>query len=929
VTLPAVGYVQQVEVVVGGTLPRAGFVQPVEPVGGGGFGVTLDGAYDFGGAGAGRTIVVDSGSVALTGTGTLLTVGTASQIGAVSQAVGILVGSQTISAENAIALLTDGGTITVDTSFTSYRFNTFASPQLSLNVGITVANAATVYIEDAPSNSGAGTITNPYSLWVDSGTTRLDGTVQVAPAGSGVITMGAAARTDNGVNLRDGYGISSDSVRLVTLSAGTLTLGATVADGQVAMSIVPTIASAAGATLKAVRVTATTTTISGVTNITTATGFNFTHIEQPTYANASITVTNAATVYIANAPAPSGGMAITNSYALWVDDGITRLDGAILMSGATAQYLESTDGSTAAVSGATTGRIRYNNGTSRWEQSVQGGAYAAFGGTGTVTASGPPVAGQVAVWTSATDITGSTGLIFSTANNSLGIGPAVVVAAAETLSVIATESIASGAGATWNGINFQASTVTLTGNTNITTVNGFNYHSIGQPTLSAALALTVTNAATLSVDGPPVGAGAGPATITNAYAAQFVHNNALTHPQVVCLQNSTGDAAVRFALGTARSFIMGLDNSVANDPFVISTAATGTAALGTGNVFSVTIGGQVQAVAQASGAPNYTSLSATTSGVNCLLNSVELIVNSSIRGQFTSTTTTISSPSSANIPVSMTFSAGAGLRTNNTDSTGISHAWPGVTFSTAGVTTAATQAYSFGSSAQYSEIGGGGTTTVTAGYTVYVQGPPSAFDTTVVFTKAYALFVDCAGLGTVSPTVLMAVKPSTAFTSSTLKYVEVTGVASTGQTASTELNFIYFNLAQTVQWATGAIANQRCVYITAPTLGFVGASTVTTAATLAISGAPAAGTNATLTQTWAFLVEAGRALFVGGLLSGAEPTGFAGTVAYTNTVDNSANNVGIGTILFKGATSRNSSGFLKILDGTTARYIPYFDAITG
>lgn len=43
-TLPANGYVQQVEVVVGGNLPRAGFVQPIENAGGGGGLVTGSGA---------------------------------------------------------------------------------------------------------------------------------------------------------------------------------------------------------------------------------------------------------------------------------------------------------------------------------------------------------------------------------------------------------------------------------------------------------------------------------------------------------------------------------------------------------------------------------------------------------------------------------------------------------------------------------------------------------------------------------------------------------------------------------------------------------------------------------------------------------------------------------------------------------------------
>lgn len=81
--------------------------------------------------------------------------------------------------------------------------------------------------------------------------------------------------------------------------------------------------------------------------------------------------------------------------------------------------------------------------------------------------------------------------------------------------------------------------------------------------------------------------------------------------------------------------------------------------------------------------------------------------------------------------------------------------------------------------------------------------------------------------------------------------------------------------------------------------------------------------------TAAIWVGGGLAHFGGMIRVGGETTGLAGFVSYTNTVDNSANSTGVLTILLKGATNRNSSGFLKILDGTTPRYIPYVDAITG
>lgn len=53
-------------------------------------------------------------------------------------------------------------------------------------------------------------------------------------------------------------------------------------------------------------------------------------IERPTYSFTSAsTITNAATFYIAHAPAPGANATITNAYALWVDDGTVRLDGTL------------------------------------------------------------------------------------------------------------------------------------------------------------------------------------------------------------------------------------------------------------------------------------------------------------------------------------------------------------------------------------------------------------------------------------------------------------------------------------------------------------------------------------------------------------------------------------------------------------------------
>jgi hypothetical protein len=85
----------------------------------------------------------------------------------------------------------------------------------------------------------------------------------------------------------------------------------------------------------------------------------------------------------------------------------------------------------------------------------------------------------------------------------------------------------------------------------------------------------------------------------------------------------------------------------------------------------------------------------------------------------------------------------------------------------------------------------------------------------------------------------------------------LSGAAHTTLAASTEARDIDIDLARTVQFATGALATQRAAYIQAPTYGFVGASTITTAATLAISGPPIAGTNATITNPYVLHTESG------------------------------------------------------------------------
>ena len=175
----------------------------------------------------------------------------------------------------AAATFTDTGTASSGTA-TAWVANGLQRPTVAAsNPSVTTTDAATLYIANGPAAGSNQTLTNSWGLWVDDGAVRLDLTTSKA--------------------------------------------------------------SAASAVCRALYLPAATQTISGSTNITTATGYNYIEIGQPTLSAASaMTITNAATLYIADAPAASGAgpATISNPYAIWVDSGAVRFDGGATIGGA-------------------------------------------------------------------------------------------------------------------------------------------------------------------------------------------------------------------------------------------------------------------------------------------------------------------------------------------------------------------------------------------------------------------------------------------------------------------------------------------------------------------------------------------------------------------------------------------------------------------
>lgn len=148
--------------------------------------------------------------------------------------------------------------------------------------------------------------------------------------------------------------------------------------------------------------------------------------------------------------------------------------------------------------------------------------------------------------------------------------------------------------------------------------------------------------------------------------------------------------------------------------------------------------------------------------------------------------------------------------------------------------------------------------TISQAATVAITNQPQA-GANMTLTNAYALWVQ-AGLTRLDGNFLNSAAPRSG---TAPPYAAIRTPADTALTASAQSIGIQLggDSAQATvirQFSTGALTTQREILAVAPTYAFVGASTLTNAATFAITGAPAAGTNATITNSYALWVQAGK-----------------------------------------------------------------------
>ena len=356
--------------------------------------------------------------------------------------------------QNTSSTFTDN-TTNASGTVSSVNFNYLGASALhALNSNITTSNAATLYIEGSPIEGTNQTISNSYSLYIDSGITRLNGDVQIKSA-----TESTSLTVDGGVTINKNLNVNSK-----------FDVGADIASGP----------SSSGVFLSfSPRTVTDDVTLSG-----TVPEMLFNFIAQPSLSSTNvITTTDSSTFTIGGAPIQSGNQTLTNAYSMWIKSGILRSDGKILINDTTDSTSSSSSSSLKTLGGVSVGKKLYVSGISTFEDSTE----ASDSTSGAVVVSGGiavdkniNVARDIKLGLN--DYSGVPGLgkILSSGGN------------------IFTDSstISSGTQASYSTNEFKQTTLAAA-NTSVTTTDSYTVYIQGPPL--AGTNQTLTNAYSLSV----------------------------------------------------------------------------------------------------------------------------------------------------------------------------------------------------------------------------------------------------------------------------------------------------------------------------------------------------------------------------------------------------------------------------------------------
>ena len=176
-----------------------------------------------------------------------------------------------------------------------------ASTYTAINSGVTYSNAATLYISGTPIAGPNVSITNGYSLYINTGLSRLSGIITVANSAFGSVVGTAFISGSNAkIQINGAFTAGNTTTRGTQLDIATNTY------------------------------TDNTTAASGTASFVVSSS-----IYGSIYAatNTNVTYSNAATLYINGSPFAGTNVTITNAYALYANTGNVRLGGTLTNTG--------------------------------------------------------------------------------------------------------------------------------------------------------------------------------------------------------------------------------------------------------------------------------------------------------------------------------------------------------------------------------------------------------------------------------------------------------------------------------------------------------------------------------------------------------------------------------------------------------------------
>lgn len=259
--------------------------------------------------------------------------GTFTTAGGASVSKRLYIGEQVIIADQNLSVTQVAGRGTnfrsinrtaTTTSTTDITFNSIEGGTVNLSSG-TINNASTFYITGSPTIIGGGSLTNSYSLWINSGISRFDGLI------NSINTTSSSSSTSGSILVAGGISLSSGSDAISSINGGTFTtagglsvakkafIGNQLLTGELPVTIEQV--SAQGANFRS---------LNRIINTDSDLDLTINSFEGSVI-NTSQTIENCSTIYITGGPTVSGGGTINNSYAIWVQSGSTRLDGMILV----------------------------------------------------------------------------------------------------------------------------------------------------------------------------------------------------------------------------------------------------------------------------------------------------------------------------------------------------------------------------------------------------------------------------------------------------------------------------------------------------------------------------------------------------------------------------------------------------------------------